>query len=226
VNLPPAFAELNFLMSAEHGVVEARGVARGLRAGDLDHAAWRGARPVKIARLWSGEDAPPARHAEARLLWVADALLVRFVCRQEEPLIVSPAPKLGEKTIGLWDRDVCELFVAPGPEEPRRYFEFEAAPTGEWLDLALEKTGTGRVTDWDYQSGMTVAARVGEGEVTLAMRVPFSALGRAPARGDVWRANLFRCVGLGPSRHLAWLPTRTPEPNFHVPEKFGRLKFV
>jgi len=24
---------------------------------------------------------------------------------------------------------------------------------------------------------------------------------------------------------LAWLPTKTPEPNFHVPEAFGTLRF-
>lgn len=214
-------------MSREDGTVEARGVAHELGAGDLDHAAWGGARPVKIARLWSGEAAPPGRHAEARLLWSAGALLARFVCRQEEPLIVSPSPELGEKTIGLWDRDVCELFVAPGPDAPQRYFEFEVAPTGEWLDLALEKTAGGRVTDWDYRSGMTAAARVRGDEITLAMRVPFAALtGMPPARGDVWRANLFRCVGAGWPRYLAWLPTHTPEPNFHVPEKFGRLRFA
>src|SRR5918997_1119489 len=145
--------------NAEGGVVEARGVAHDLRAGDLDDAAWADARPVLIARLWSGEDAPRARHAEARLLWTADALVARFVCRQEEPLVVAPEPKLDEKTLGLWDRDVCELFVAPDAGDPRRYFEFEVAPTGEWLDLALEKTEAGRMTDWDYRSGMTAAAR-------------------------------------------------------------------
>lgn len=213
--------------NGEGGVVDARRVARDLRAGDLDDAAWDGARPVTIARLWSGEDAPPARRAEARLLWSAEALLVRFACRQEEPLIVNPEPVLGEKAIGLWDRDVCELFVAPDPARPRRYFEFEVAPTGEWLDLALVKTAGGRETDWGYRSGMTTAARAGDGRMTLAMRVPFHALTRAtPAPGDEWRANLFRCVGAGRSRYLAWLPTHTPEPNFHVPEKFGRLKFV
>lgn len=213
--------------NAGSDIVEARGVARDLRAGDMEDAAWDGARPVRIARLWSGEDAPPARHAEARLLWSPAALHVRFTCRQEEPLVVAPAPKLDEKTPGLWDRDVCELFVAPDAGAPRRYFEFEVAPTGEWLDLALEMTAEGRATDWDYRSGMTAAARVRDGEVTLAMRVPFAALTRArPARGDEWRANLYRCVGAGRPRYLAWLPTHTPEPNFHVPEKFGRLKFV
>lgn len=213
-------------MKDEEGIVEAARCDGGPAADEFDHAAWDGARPVPIARLWSGEAAPPSRHAEARLLWTAEALLVRFVCRQEEPLVVHPAPRLDEKTLGLWDRDVCELFVAPDADAPQRYFEFEAAPTGEWLDLALVKTAGGRTTDWDFRSGMTVAARVGDRRVTIAMRVPFAALGRTPARNDVWRANLYRCVGAGWSRYLAWLPTHTPEPNFHAPEKFGRLKFV
>jgi hypothetical protein len=25
---------------------------------------------------------------------------------------------------------------------------------------------------------------------------------------------------------MAWQPTHTPQPNFHVPEKFGLLKFA
>ena len=88
-------------------------------------------------------------------------------------------------------------------------------------------TDGGRATDWHYRSGMTAAARVRDAEVTLAMRVPFAAISRTPpARGEVWRANLYRCVGAGRPRYLAWLPTHAPEPNFHVPEKFGRLRFV
>jgi Carbohydrate-binding family 9 len=206
--------------------IEATWAAGELAAGDFECAAWDAARPVLIARLWSGEDAPPSRHAEARAVWTREALSVRFVCRQEEPLVVAARPRFDEKSIGLWDRDVCELFVAPDAERPERYFEFEAAPTGEWLDLALTKTDAGRETDWGYRSGMTAAARVGEGVLTVGLRVPWSAFGREPRAGESWRANLYRCVGLGATRYLAWRPTRTPEPNFHVPEAFGRLDFV
>jgi len=42
-----------------------------------------------------------------------------------------------------------------------------------------------------------------------------------------WRVNLFRCVGKDPDRgYLAWQSTRTPKPNFHVPQVFGWLVFV
>ena len=207
-------------------IVEAR--RADVQVDKLNHAAWNEARAVHLRRYWSGEAAPPQRHAEARLLWSDTSLSVRFVCRQSEPLIINPAPQVNEKTIGLWDRDVCEIFVAPNADAPEKYFEFEAAPTGEWVDLALHITRAGRETDWQYQSGMSVAARIDEGFVTIAMQMPWAAFGltSAPQTGTCWRINLFRCVGTGRERYIAWRPTRTAQPNFHVTEAFGRLCFV
>jgi cellulose/xylan binding protein with CBM9 domain len=188
--------------------------------------AWAKAPPIQIARKWSGEDAPVSRHAEARIVWSAESLAVRFVCRQDEPLIVHSNPQLDKKTIGVWDRDVCELFIAPDASAPGRYFEFQAAPTGEWVDLAINFTAAGRETDFEFHSGMSAAAIVSEGVTTITMRIPWSDLIPKPQRGDAWRVNLFRCVGTGNERYLAWRPTYTSEPNFHVPEVFGWLRFV
>ena len=209
-------------------IVEARRARANIDVAELDHEEWTRARAVRLARYWSGEVAPFARQAEARLLWDAQALYARFVYEQREPFIVSEQPQLERKSLGLWDRDVCEMFVAPRADEPERYFEFEVAPTGEWLDLAIRKTAGGRETDWDFHSGMTAAARINAGCVTLVLRVPWEAFGRArPQAGERWRVNLFRCVGAGAGRrgYVAWQPTLAPEPNFHVPEKFGWLLF-
>ncbi|HEX8560151.1 MAG TPA: carbohydrate-binding family 9-like protein [Pyrinomonadaceae bacterium] len=208
------------------GVVEAARAGREVAAGDFDDPAWALARAARIERYWSGEDAPEGRRAEARVLWDERGLAVRFDCRQAEPLVVSAEPRLDRKTLSLWDRDVCELFITPGEGPVTRYYEFEVAPTGEWVDLSLRVLPEGRETDWDFRSGMTAAARVGAGSVTMGLRVPWPALGRAPRAGDRWRCNLFRCVGRDPDRgYLAWRPTRTPEPGFHVPEKFGWMAF-
>jgi hypothetical protein len=192
----------------------------------LDHPAWATAQLAGIHRYWSGADAPLSRQAEARIIWSAEALTVRFECQQTEPPLVNPNPQLNEKTIGLWERDVCEFFVAPDTAQPNRYLEFEVAPTGEWLDLAIELIDGVRHTDWKFQSGMTAAARVAAEQVMIGMRLPWSQSLPQPQVNSVWRANLFRCAGLGDERYLAWQPTRTPEPNFHVPEAFGRLEFV
>lgn len=194
--------------------------------GDFEHPAWADAQPAYIHRHWSGAEAPPSRHAEARLIWSTEALSLRFECEQTEPLLINTLPQLDKKTIGLWERDVCEFFVAPGAAEPNRYLEFEVAPTGEWLDLAIELIDGVRHTDWEFHSGMTAAARVAGEQVMIGMRVPWSESLPRPQVGHVWPANLFRCVGLGDERYLAWQPTGTSQPNFHVPEAFGRLEFV
>jgi hypothetical protein len=193
---------------------------------DFEAEVWQRCQPIRIEDYWSGEPAPPARHAEARICWSDDALHVRFIGAQQEPLVVSENPRTDQKTLGLWDRDVCEIFLAPDASNPERYFEFEAAPTGEWIDLGIVVKPTGRETDWDLISGFTTAAKVEPGRLLIGMRIPWSEPIPKPAAGDVWRTNLFRCVGPeAPERYLAWLPTRTPEPNFHVPEVFGNLRF-
>ena len=213
-------------MQASEDTIEAYHVSEEFSPTELDHIAWNDARPVRIVRYWSGAKAPPERHLEARTIWSDKALSVRFICRQAEPLVVSPHPQCAQKTMNLWERDVCELFVAPDARTPERYLEFEAAPTGEWLDLAIRQTPVGRETDWKFRSGMTAAARIALREVRIAMRVPWQAFGRGPHAGDRWRANLFRCVGAGAERgYLAWQPTLTIEPNFHLPEAFGWLRF-
>ncbi len=206
--------------------IEARHSAADLNVADLQHAEWNKAQAVRIDRYWSGAEAPAGRVAEARILWSSKALHIRFVCNQAEPLIVSATPQIEKKTIGLWDRDVCEIFIAPDEHAIERYLEFEAAPTGEWLDVAIHWTPEKRESDWEFHSHMTTAAKIEKDRVTIAMRIPWNHWIHEPQRGERWRVNLFRCVGSDPGRgYLAWQPTRTPKPSFHVPQAFGRLVF-
>jgi hypothetical protein len=211
---------------SDDAVVTAQYSESAISVDSFEHDKWKTSEPITIAHLWSGENAPASRHAEARLIWTHEELLVRFLCNQNEPLLVSPTPQVREKTIGLWERDVCEIFLAPNPDRPNRYFEFEAAPTGEWVDLAIEITPNGRYTDLNFQSGMSTAARVTADELLITIRIPWSERIPRPNEGERWRANLFRCIGLGEQRYLAWRPTFAPEPLFHVPEAFGWLSFA
>jgi hypothetical protein len=197
-----------------------------LTAGQFEHEAWSSAEPVAISRYWSGETAPPGRQALAKIVWTEHALCVRFDCQQTEPLVVSVFPRTNEKTLGLWEWDVCELFAAPDPSQPHHYFEFEAAPTGEWIDLALLWTAEKRETEWNFQSGMSAAARIAPNQIQIGMRIPWSERLPQPELGDEWRINLCRCVGSGDDRgYLCWQPTHTEVASFHLPEAFGRLRF-
>ncbi len=202
-------------------------VERSISAADFANAGWQQCEPVMITHQWSGKPAPVERHAEVRICWSDEALHVRFVGNQHEPLVVSEEPETERKTLGLWDRDVCEIFVAPNPEDPSRYFEFEASPAGEWVDLGIVIASQGRFTDWDYASGMRAAAGIEGTRIRVGINIPWSASIPKPALNDMWLINLFRCVGPErPDRYLAWRPTHTPEPNFHVPEAFGKLYFI
>ena len=206
--------------------IVARYLGFDLNVDDFENEDWRKAQSVQIDRYWSGEPAPAERKAEARLLWSDEALHVRFLCNHWEPLVISNKPQLHQKTMGLWDRDVCEIFVAPDPNSVERYFEFEAAPTGEWLDVAVRWSARRRESDWGFISGMTTATQLGRSCLFTAMRIPWSRWIPQPQKGERWRVNLFRCVGKDPDRgYLSWQPTRTPEPLFHVPQVFGWLVF-
>lgn len=196
-------------------------------ATELDNKLWRKAKSVSVKTYWSGEAAPEGRAFNARLIWSSTTLYVRFEAKQAEPLVVSEKPDLSKKTLKMWDRDVCEVFIAPDKDNRSKYFEFEIAPTGEWIDLGIEITPTERKTDWGYKSDMSSSARIEKDEVVMVIKIPFSSLGKTPKIGDVWLGNLFRCVGKDPTRgYLAWQPTKTKEPAFHVPEAFGEFKFV
>jgi len=194
---------------------------------EFDHEFWRKGQEVLIESYWSGKKAASGRHAKAKLLWSDSAFYVRFEANQTEPLVVSKAPNLKSKTKGLWDRDVCEIFVAPNPKESNKYFEFEIAPNGEWIDLEIHRMSDERKTDLDYQSGMESAAKIEIGKVLMAMKIEWKAFGKTPKVKDIWKGNLFRCVGSGETRgYLAWSPTKTEMPNFHIPEAFGEFEFL
>ena len=215
--------------------IEAPFIATEMNVADFQDAEWNRAQPVQINRYWSGEPAPPKRQAEARIVWSKTALHLRFACHQGEPLVVADKPQIKNKTMGLWNRDVCEIFIAPDPNTIERYFEFEAAPTGEWLEVAIHWSPSGRESDWEFCSGMSCAAmhtvtKGGVGNdlemVWIGVRIPWNHWIHEPQKGERWRVNLFRCVGKDPNRgYLAWQPTRTPRPAFHLPEVFGWLSF-
>ena len=220
-------ASLGFAQTKMTDRIKIAPVKNDFPVGELDNKAWKSANEITIDKYWSGENAPVGRRFKAKLLWSKTALYVRFEADQTEPLVVSLSPNLKNKTKGLWDRDVCEIFLAPNKAEFRRYFEFEIAPNGEWIDLGIYQKPDERITDWDYHSGMQSAAAIEKDKVITAIKVGWQAFGTTPKAGDIWLGNILRCVGKDPKRgYLTWQPTLTKEASFHVPEKFGEFEFV
>ena len=202
------------------------GIAPPLTA-DFTARVWRDASPVSVNLLWNGAPAPAELSTTAVLLWTATDLWVGFTCGYTELDIDAETDPTNERH-GLWERDVCEMFVR-SPREPHAasYKEFEVAPTAQWCDLAIRQPRVD--VDLEWQSGMRTAAAIEPATVTwrAVMVLPFSAFGVTPRAGDRWHANLFRIARMaGERRYLAYAPTGTAVPDFHVPDRFVALNFV
>ena len=150
------------------------------------------------------------------------ALVVRFDARDD-----GVVATLRERDAALWTEDVCEVFLAPGGDAPRLYFEFEVNPLGAIFDARVESPERVRAsmrvdTAWDCP-GLAARASVREGRWSAALTIPLAPLcgGEIPL---VWRANFYRIDRGNPDEHSAWSPTLADPPDFHVPERFGILR--
>jgi len=164
-----------------------------------------------------------------RMFWTDTDLYLLFVCPYKKLNIWEPTQNDRPRN-KLWDRDVVEFFLGSDNSEIRRYREFEIAPTGDWIDLAIDLSR--KTYDRNWRSGWKTAARI-DAQAHIwyaAARVPLKSVSDVPVKvGTRWRMNLYRIEGEGPDarRHfLCWQPTCVVnrDPN-HVPENFGSLVF-
>ena len=189
-------------------------------------AFWRGAVPV-YAEVDAHGKLVPSHRTEVRSRWTKENLYLLFVCPYEE-LHLKPSPDTVKETNKLWNWDVAELFIGSNFQDIRRYKEFEVSPQGEWIDLDINLASPHHEDGWIWNSGFQVAAQIDHKAKVWygVMRIPFAAIDdRAPAAGNVFRANLFRSQG-PPERQqsIAWKPPMTG--TFHTPERFGQLELV
>jgi len=185
-------------------------------------AGWQSAEPVAFCTDWQGKNSDPDLETEVRALWSFDNLYLRFVAKYHELFTFHDSDDNGRRD-HLWDRDVAEAFLQPDPSRPRYYREFEVSPNGMWIDLDIFPDGRA-----DLKSGLQRSVFRDEKSKTWSaeLAIPMKALTEDFAPGAVWRVNFFRVEGRQePRRYMAWQPTGTPEPNFHVPSAFGGLRF-
>ncbi|MGA2738691.1 MAG: PQQ-binding-like beta-propeller repeat protein [Bryobacteraceae bacterium] len=200
---------------------------------DPSAPVWRGAGNMGVTAIskdCSKQIDYPALLTQVRSFWTDTHLYLLFSCPYTELNVFLPALGGGPRD-KLWDRDVVEMFLGDDWTHIRHYREFEIAPTGDWIDLAIDLDRESYDQSW--RSGWTTAARIDEKAHVwyAAARIPLSAVSSNPVKaGTKWRANLYRIEGQGPDAHrhfLCWQPTCVVDrdPN-HVPENFGALIFT
>ena len=191
---------------------------------------WKHAASESMYKDCSRQIDYPHLKSEIRAFWTDTDLYLLFRCPYTVLNLFLPASHSGPR-VGLWDRDVVEMFLGDDWTNIRHYREFEIAPTGDWIDLAIDLDH--KSYDHNWRSGWQTMARIDEANKVwyAAARIPLSAVSAKPVQdGTKWRMNLYRIDGLGadPQRHfLCWQPTcvQNRDPN-HVPEHFGTLVFT
>jgi alpha-galactosidase len=219
-----------FTSMSQHDVMSTERTATAVRIfepidadGFPSRLSWELSAPLRFNADWQGKNADPERETEVQLLWTPETLFVRFQARFRTITTFPDAEPNGRRD-HLWDRDVAEVFLQPDPSQLRHYKEFEVSPNGYWIDLNI---GPGEKDD--LKSGLRrrvtldEAARTWTAELALPMNC---LVGRFDSTA-IWRVNFYRVEGAAKQRfYSAWQPTRTPAPNFHVPEAFGELVFA
>jgi alpha-galactosidase len=186
-------------------------------------AEWQGAQAIAFCTDWQGKNPDPQRETQVRVLWSPQTLYLRFECRYRDLYVFADADPNGRRD-HLWERDVAEAFLQPDPSRQPYYRELEVSPNGMWIDLDIFPGGLA-----DLKSGMRRSVVLDEKlkTWTAELSIPIKALTPNFDPTAVWRANFYRVEGNNePRAYLAWQPTGTPEPNFHVPSKFGMLRFA
>jgi alpha-galactosidase len=184
--------------------------------------AWEKAPALRFDQDWQGQNADAERETEVRLLWTPEMFFIRFHCRFRDITVFLDARSDGWR-YGLWDRDVAETFLQPDSSDSLIYKEFEVSPNGYWIDLAVWHGEIEELfSNLQRRAVIDEKSRTWTAELAIPMK-------RLAGRFDPkihWRVNFFRIEGqTEPRFYSAWSPTRSAQPNFHVPAAFGTLVF-
>ncbi|MBZ5535499.1 MAG: carbohydrate-binding family 9-like protein [Acidobacteriia bacterium] len=190
---------------------------------DLGTEFWEAAQWQAISTQWNGEAVDPQWETSFAARWTEDFLYFGFHSRFQNLTMVD-RPLVQTRTPSLWDKeDVVEIFIAPDLKRPNRYKEFELSPSAQWIEIDLDWDRNLKNFNWaagmESRSTVNMVRRQWQAE----FRVPLGSLEmKGVAAGTCVALNAYR-VELRSCLYLAWNPTMTPKPDFHVPQRFGQM---
>jgi len=193
--------------------------------------AWSKAGMIGPFVQWNGQ--PAASSTVAGLVWDDTKLYLVVECADAD---IQGTMKQRDES--LWEEnEVVELFADAGGDGGC-YLEFEVNPLNTVVDLVIPKAGAPGPIEgkkmWDAKGMKTAVHTLRPGtpngwwsvEMSIPLDCFLDAPNTPPKPGDEWRVNLYRVDAVGDQvEYQAWSPTNTPEPSFHVPDRFGTLRF-
>jgi uncharacterized protein (DUF362 family) len=209
---------------SERAVMHAMHVEDGALAIDgTADAAWSAAPPITFGTDWSG--AKTKASTRVRAAWSKGALYLLWELEGAGIEVDASRPVKTERE-KLYEEDCVEVFFTPDAASPARYYEVEVGPLGHFFDIAIDRsTSATKKSDTAWSSQPEIATKVDRerhrATIEIALRSPD--IVRALGAGKKLPFALYRMEGKSPRLYLAWSPTKTAKPNFHVPEAFGTL---
>lgn len=206
---------------------------------DIDGTPWARANELSIDQF-NWHTTGPKQLTTARFLYDDDALYCQFLV--EDHNISAAVTELNGPT--FQDSSV-ELFADPNPGDDDRYFNFEVNCCGQfklgwqrdgWQERDLDRDLidpelADRIRVASSVEGPVRESRPSDEEWWLAAEIPLSVLRQFtgvdidPKTDTTWRGNVYRSGVERESLKATWNPMPTPEPDYHSPEYFGRLRF-
>ncbi|MGV2339923.1 MAG UNVERIFIED_CONTAM: carbohydrate-binding family 9-like protein [Planctomycetaceae bacterium] len=186
--------------------------------GQLQEPEWQTAAVSRLEYNSLNSQARPDYSTAVRLLWSDTSLYISYECPYQQ--LTTFEPVSATERLGLWDRDVVELFVGSDTQQPRQYAEIEWPQTGETLDVLVDLPNKNFQWSAAAQSAVSAWMQNSEsGESKREFRLT-SLTSQPPAAGDRWKLNMYRMDRHGQAA-LAFSPILAG--SFHTPARFGWL---
>jgi hypothetical protein len=201
--------------------------------GKLNEADWKAAKSVgKFQFPWYDEG--KKEQTAAKLLWDVKYLYVSYRCED-----VHIWGKHTQRDSKVYLDDCVEVFTAPNPNHPNNYFNFEINVRKAILDQHHPNGPGVKVKEEWNATGVKIAVTINgtlnddsdtDKEWILEAAIPFANFAKVakhapPKNGDVWHLNLNRLGGKTNNQYSQWSPGKSPRPDYHTPNTFGRVIF-
>lgn len=195
---------------------------------DLASWSWRELPALPPFTLADGSG-PAIQQTQARLCRDADALYLRFDCEDRDAW-----GTYRRRDDPIYEEEAVEVFLAPGEEDPARYFELEVSPLGVLFDARIHNPTSQRRDmtgdpSWDCPGlRWTVGAGAARQDWWAVLAIPWSGLRSGRELPRLWRANFYRIERPrdGKPELSCWSPTLTRPADFHQPARFGVLELA
>lgn len=203
--------------------------------GDWFKPQWQKIKPVEIVN-YMGSIPGFQPTAKAKMMYDQENLYVIF---QVKDCFIRCVTK--DINGPVWEDSCVEFFFSPDNHFPERYFNLEINCGGTPLMHYNTLPGNQfKIIDPDEISKIEIAhslPQIIDPEIiypvtwTVEYRIPVGMLNKYspvtyPEPGIEWRANFYKIAENNSNPHyMSWSPVQHDQPDFHLPQFFGMLKF-